>query len=319
MVTESGSVLIIGQGRSAELCSSTLISRGAGRFRLSGVVTPLQVQELLRPLDAPHSKGKFRKVPERWVVALDDRRAGLPLESLLQARFRGVKIQNASQFLEDLTGQVPVKQTRPGDLVFSNGFAFSPAWMLLKTVWEWCVAVLLVVMVAPLLLAAALAIKLDDRGPIFFRQTRVGRFGRLFNVIKLRTMRQNAEAAGPQFAALDDPRVTRVGKFLRQTRIDELPQLFNILRGEMALVGPRPERPEFVEQYSKEIEFFDLRLSVRPGITGWAQVNEGYTSDSDGAIEKLSFDMYYLKHMNPLFDLRIVLDTVATVVKCEGV
>ncbi|MFN7964262.1 MAG: exopolysaccharide biosynthesis polyprenyl glycosylphosphotransferase [Acidobacteriota bacterium] len=319
MVTESGSVLIIGQGRSAELCSSTLISRGAGRFRLSGVVTPLQVQELLRPLDSPHPHGKFRKVPERWVVALDDRRAGLPLESLLQARFRGVKIQNASQFLEDLTGQVPVKQTRPGDLVFSNGFAFSPAWMLLKTVWEWCLAVLLMVLVAPVLLAAALAIKLDDRGPIFFRQTRVGRFGRLFDVIKLRTMRQNAEAAGPQFAALDDPRVTRVGKFLRQTRIDELPQLFNILRGEMALVGPRPERPEFVEQYSKEIEFFDLRLSVRPGITGWAQVNEGYTSDSDGAIEKLSFDMYYLKHMSPLLDMRIVFDTVATVVKCEGV
>lgn len=319
MVTESGSVLIIGQGRSAALCSATLISRGAGRFRLGGVVTPLQVQEMLRPLGALTNTGKKRTVPERWVVALDDRRAGLPLESLLQARFRGVKIQNATQFLEDLTGQVPVQETRPGDLVFSAGFAFSPVWMFVKTVWEWLLALMLSILVLPLLAAAAMAIKADDRGPIFFRQTRVGRFGRHFQVIKLRTMRQNAEAAGPQFAALDDPRVTRVGKFLRQTRIDELPQLFNILRGEMALVGPRPERPEFVQQYSKDIEFFDLRLSVRPGITGWAQIKEGYTSDSDGTIEKLSFDMYYLKHMSPLFDLRIVLSTIATVVKCEGV
>lgn len=317
VIPEPRSVLIIGQGPSALACSHTLIDYGRGRYRLGAVVPPEELQQFLAAARFSEP-AQAVSVPETWVVALEDRRTTLPVDQLLDARFQGVRVQSAAEFMEELTGKIPVRSVRAGDLVFSTGYGILRSRLIVKTVVERIAALILLVLMLPLGLLAALAIVLESGRPIFFRQTRVGRGGRLFQLIKLRTMRPDAERHGPRFAEVDDVRATKVGRILRRTRIDELPQLLNVLRGEMTLIGPRPERPEFVAQYSELIPFFRLRHSIRPGITGWAQVNEGYTRDSDGALEKLCYDLYYLKHHALLFDAWIAVLTVVAIVRGEG-
>lgn len=314
---DSSSVLIVGDGQTAALCSHALIMQGRGRFRLAGVVPPSQMRDFLRKETGWVGQGRAR-VPHRVVVAVDDRRGRLPLADLVTLRFAGVQVQDASSFLEDMGRKVPLRSVLPSDLVFSDGFRF-PRWAFWsKTITEWFLALVLLVLAAPLILAASIGIFLETGWPVFFRQERVGLHGKVFKVIKLRTMVKDAEKTGPQFALADDKRVTRIGRLLRRTRCDELPQLVNVLRGEMALVGPRPERPGFVESFKELIPYFAYRHSVRPGITGWAQVSYGYTDDTNGSLEKLSYDLYYIKHCSLGLDLKILLSTVRTVLEREG-
>ncbi|PYQ42800.1 MAG: glycosyl transferase [Acidobacteria bacterium] len=257
----------------------------------------------------------------RIVVALEDRRGRLPIEDLLRCRVSGVQVEDAPSFYEKLTGKILLSDLRPSWLVFSPGFSRPRRLMRAsKRVFEFVLALGLLAVTAPLLALLALAIRLDSRGAALYRQTRVGERGRTFNLYKLRTMRQDAEAGtGPVWAAPQrDARVTRLGRVLRTLRLDELPQLLNVLRGEMSFVGPRPERPHFVEQLRKVIPYYDERHSARPGITGWAQVKFGYGSTIEDSERKLQFDLYYIKNMSLLLDLAILVDTLKVMVVGRG-
>jgi sugar transferase (PEP-CTERM system associated) len=254
------------------------------------------------------------------LVALDDRRGRMPVSDLLRCRLAGVRVEEATSFFEELTGQILVKNLRPSWLVFSQGFNKPRLLRNSKRVVEFCAAAVLMVLLAPLFLLVALLIQIEGAGPIFYRQERVGEGGRTFQLVKFRTMRANAEATtGPVWASVEaDPRLTTIGRHLRRLRVDELPQIHNVFRGEMSFVGPRPERPHFVEQLRKVIPYYDERHSVRPGITGWAQVRFRYGSTIEDAEQKLQYDLYYVKHMSLLFDAGIVLDTLKVIVTRRG-
>jgi exopolysaccharide biosynthesis polyprenyl glycosylphosphotransferase len=218
-----------------------------------------------------------------------------------------------------MTGRIEVEQLLPSWLVFSEGFRFSPGFLVLRRALSLLLSFILLLVIAPILPFVMLAIKLDSRGPVFYRQRRVGRGGVIFYCYKFRTMREDAEAdTGPTWAGDEDPRITRVGKFLRASRLDEIPQLWNVLRGDMAFVGPRPERPEFVEWLTQEIPYYPVRHVVRPGITGWAQVQYKYGNTVDDAKEKLQFDLYYIKNASIGLDLVVVFQTVKTVLLGRG-
>jgi sugar transferase (PEP-CTERM system associated) len=248
------------------------------------------------------------------VVAIADRRKQLPLDALLRVRLAGVEVVEEAKIHEEIAGKIPVEDLRPSWLIFSEGFSNSGLRVTTKRVFDVSVALVGLIMSAPFALLAAIAIRLDSRGPILFRQRRVGQGGREFTLYKFRSMRVDAEEEGrPIWAQQNDPRVTRVGRFLRKTRIDEVPQMWNVLQGTMSFVGPRPERLFFVEQLRERIPFYDQRHAVKPGITGWAQVRFRYGADELDAVEKLRHDMFYIKHHSILFDLRILLETVRVV------
>jgi sugar transferase (PEP-CTERM system associated) len=253
------------------------------------------------------------------VVALDDRR-GMPLQPLLDARMEGIAVTPYLTFWERETRRLNLASLDPSWLIYGDGFHFGTLTnRVLKRVLDICACLALLVLTLPTLLIAAIAIRLDGAGPIFYRQERVGRGGRLFHIYKFRTMRVDAERdCGPQWAAVRDPRVTRVGSFLRRTRIDELPQILNVLKGEMSLVGPRPERPHFVTTLGAQIPFYAERHAVRPGITGWAQVSYPYGASTEDARAKLSYDLYYIKNFSFMFDLLILLSTARAVFFEEG-
>ena len=261
---------------------------------------------------------KKQKV-HRVIVAMPDRRGTIPMRELLELRMQGVKIEEATSWLEKISGKIEVENLNPSWLVFNDGFRRSALFIFLRRLLSIAISLIGLILVAPLIPLVMLVIMLDSRGPIFYTQTRVGKAGRVFKVIKFRTMRPDAEAGtGPQWAGDQDPRVTRVGKFLRSSRLDEIPQLWCVLKGDMALVGPRPERPEFVEWLSKEIPFYFVRHMVRPGLTGWAQVKYRYGSTIEHAREKLQYDLYYIKNASIGFDLLIVFQTVKTVLLRRG-
>lgn len=248
------------------------------------------------------------------VVAVPDRRRGLPLDALLALRLRGVEILEEPRVHEEFAGKIPVEDLRPSWLIFSDGFRNTPWRAFTKRTFDVVFALLGLVLVSPLLPLLALAIRLESKGLALYRQRRVGQGGREFTLLKFRSMRADAEAEGsPQWARERDPRVTRVGRFLRKTRLDELPQLWNVLEGSMSFVGPRPERPFFVERLRAKIPFYDQRHAVKPGLTGWAQVRFRYGSDEADAVEKLRYDMFYVKHHSILFDLRILLETAKVI------
>jgi sugar transferase (PEP-CTERM system associated) len=232
----------------------------------------------------------------------------------------GIRVVEAASLYETLSGRIPLGDLRPSWLIFSTGFSKPRLLKNVKRMGEVALASLGLLLAAPVLLLVALAVKLSSPGPVLYRQVRVGEERRLFEVLKFRTMRQDAEAAsGPVWAtAEDDPRVTWVGKVLRKLRLDELPQLWNVLRGDMSFVGPRPERPHFVEKLEKVIPYYDERHAVKPGITGWAQVKFPYGSTLEDAEEKLEFDLYYVKHMSLLLDVAIVLETFKVMVMGRG-
>jgi sugar transferase (PEP-CTERM system associated) len=247
------------------------------------------------------------------LVAYPDRRGTLPVEQLLEVKFRGVEVEEGVAFYERENGKIFVPELKPSHLIFAEGFARRPTARRLKRMLDVTVAGLGLVLAAPVMLLTAVAIRADSAGPVFYRQQRAGEFGRPFVLTKFRSMRTDAEVGGASFAEVNDPRVTRVGRFIRKTRIDELPQLWNVLKGEMSMVGPRPERPIFAERLEQQVPFFKQRLYVKPGITGHAQVRCRYGATTEDHVEKLEYDLYYIKSHSVLFDLSIMLDTVKVV------
>ncbi len=253
------------------------------------------------------------------IVALDNRR-GAPLQPLLEARMEGITITSYLSFWEREARRVNLKALDPSWLIYSDGFRVRTLTnAILKRCVDIAASLALLILTLPTLLLTAIAIRLDSPGPIFYQQERVGRNGVPFIIYKFRTMRADAESSGvPQWAAARDPRITRIGMFLRMTRIDELPQIINVLRGDMSFVGPRPERPFFVQSLTREIPFYTERHRVRPGITGWAQINYPYGASIEDAKAKLSYDLYYIKNYSFLFDLLIILSTAHAVIVNKG-
>jgi sugar transferase (PEP-CTERM system associated) len=255
----------------------------------------------------------------RVIVAMPDRRGTFPVQELLQLRLHGARIEEATSWLEKISGRIEVEQLYPSWLIFADGFRFSTSFNLMRRALSTLMAFTLLIVVLPLLPFVILAIKLDSRGPVLYRQKRVGLAGHNFYCYKFRTMRQDAEAdTGPTWADDDDPRITRVGKFLRAARIDEIPQLWCVFKGDMAFVGPRPERPEFVEWLSKEIPYYGVRHAVRPGITGWAQIRYKYGNTVEDAKEKLQYDLFYIKNASLGLDILIMFQTIKIVLLGRG-
>jgi sugar transferase (PEP-CTERM system associated) len=256
--------------------------------------------------------------PDLVLVALTEMRRALPAAELLECRLRGINVEMWPTFYEKQTGKILVSNLRPSWLIFSDGFVNTDTTRMVKRVMDVGLALIGLIASLPLTLVVALAIKIDSRGPILFRQRRVGERGRQFVLNKFRSMRVDAERDGPVWAVANDPRVTRIGGWLRRTRIDELPQFWNVLVGDMSFVGPRPERPEFVEALQQQIPFYMGRHSVKPGLTGWAQVRHCYAASVEDSLEKLQYDLYYIKNMSPLLDLVIVLSTLQVVLFARG-
>jgi sugar transferase (PEP-CTERM system associated) len=255
----------------------------------------------------------------RVIVAMPDRRGTIPMQELLDLRMHGVKIEEATSWLEKISGKIEVENLYPSWLVFGEGFRRSNVFIIVRRALSVIISLIGLILALPLIPFIVLAIRFDSEGPVFYRQTRVGKNGRLFKVVKFRTMRQDAEAPNsPQWASNGDPRVTRVGKFLRSSRLDEIPQLWCVLKGDMAFVGPRPERPEIIELFSKDIPYYGVRHMVRPGLTGWAQVKYKYGSTVEDMREKLQYDLFYIKNASIGLDLLIMFQTVKTVLLGRG-
>lgn len=253
------------------------------------------------------------------VVALHERRGRLPLQDLLMLKLLGIQVDSKDSFLERVAGRLPVTGLTPSALVFADGFKHITLYARIKAVPDMLAAGIFMVALSPLMGLLALLIRLDSPGPVLYRQVRVGFAGNLFEILKFRTMRADAEAeTGARFASVGDPRVTRVGRFLRRSRLDELPQLVNIFKGQMAFVGPRPERPEFVAELQKQIPFYYLRTAVKPGLTGWAQVRYPYGATLTEHREKLEHDLYYIKNMSLTLDVLIAAETGRVVLFGRG-
>jgi sugar transferase (PEP-CTERM system associated) len=281
-----------------------------------------------QPLLNPGIIGSLEDIPaiilrdriDRVVVSLADARGKLPMNRLLEMRMGlGVSFDHLASVYEQYTGKIAVENLRPSWLIFSEGFHKSWSLEAAKRAMDATFAAIGLVLASPLMLLTAAAVKLTSPGPVFYHQERVGQGGRTFTVHKFRSMRADAEAkTGAVWASANDARVTPVGKFIRRTRLDEVPQLWNVLMGEMSLVGPRPERPEFVAKLTEEIPFYGLRHSVRPGVTGWAQVSYTYGASVEDALQKLQYDLYYIKHITIPFDLFVLFSTVKTVIMRRG-
>ncbi len=255
---------------------------------------------------------------DRIVVALDEKRGVLPTEQLLFARLKGIRIDEGVTFTELLSGKFAIESLLPSTLIFSDGFRRSFIIQKLKRWMDIFFASFALLLFLPLCLAIIFAIKLESKGPVFYRQDRVGEDEKIFQLLKFRSMRTDAEENGPVWASTHDSRVTRVGRIIRILRLDEIPQVINVLKGEMSFVGPRPERPFFVAQLQKEIPYYSHRHTVKPGITGWAQIYYSYGASKEDALEKLKYDLYYIKHMSMLMDIQIVLATIKTVISGRG-
>jgi len=253
------------------------------------------------------------------VLALEERRNALPLKDLLRIKTAGVHVNDFSTFMERETGRIDLDTVNPSWLIFSDGFSSGRAISsATKRIFDVIASLVLLMVTAPLILIFAMLVKLDSKGPAFFRQTRVGLYGQPFSLVKLRSMGVDAEANGAQWAAKEDPRVTRIGRLIRKLRIDELPQAWTVLKGEMSFVGPRPERPEFVSDLEDKLPYYAERHMVKPGITGWAQINYPYGASIEDSRHKLEYDLYYAKNYTPFLDLLILLQTLRVVLWNEG-
>jgi sugar transferase (PEP-CTERM system associated) len=256
---------------------------------------------------------------DRVVVSLADARGKLPMDKLLEMKLDGVTFDHLASVYEELTGKIAVENLRPSWLIFSEGFRKSRAVHSLKRLMDVVAAVVGLVLACPVMLIVAAAVKLASPGPVLYRQERVGLRSKVFTVVKFRSMRQDAEAGtGAVWARKNDSRITPIGLLLRKTRLDELPQLWNVLVGDMSLVGPRPERPEFVDQLTQQIPFYGQRHVIRPGLTGWAQVRYSYGASVEDAMEKLQYDLFYIKNHSLAFDLFIIFSTIKTVILRRG-
>jgi len=254
------------------------------------------------------------------IIAIQERRGGcFPIQDLLECKLNGVKVTDSAAFFEREQGKIRVNSLYPSWLIFGGGFDQSPLRTAIKRAFDVVASSILLIITLPVMIVAALCILLEDGGPVFYRQERVGKGGKTFMVVKFRSMRNDAEKGGkPQWALTNDPRVTRVGRIIRKLRIDELPQIFNVLNGDMSFVGPRPERPYFVNQLIAEVPYYNVRHSVKPGITGWAQVRYQYGASVEDAIEKLQYDLYYVKNHSLFLDVIILIETIEVVLLGKG-
>jgi sugar transferase (PEP-CTERM system associated) len=320
LTTREKVVLILGDGEIAVTAARELERRVDLNFRIAGFVATERTQrsELLQHPILGY-KTELREITRdqrisKIIVALDDLRGALPTRDLVRLRVQGIEIEDVHSALAALTGRVWLRTVRPSWFVFSSGFHRSKTTLLLKRIIDLAFGLLGTVLFSPIIALTAIAVRLESKGPVLYRQSRVGITGKVFNLVKFRSMQLNAERdKGAQWAQEEDPRITRVGRFIRRYRLDELPQFFNVIRGEMSFVGPRPERPCFVEELREQIPYYDERHSVRPGITGWAQVEYGYGASAEDAFRKLEYDLFYLKHLSILFDIAIVFRTVRVV------
>jgi sugar transferase (PEP-CTERM system associated) len=316
----SEKVYVLGNGKRAKTVIDILRSRRDTGMEVVAeeltVVNPDDQHDFFS--DALRKLGSSRKGLERVIVAMEDRRGSMPVRELLNMRFNGVIVEDANNLIERILGKLPLDGLNPSTLIFSDGFYSRASQQVLRRLMSMAVSLTALLICLPFIPLIMLAVKLSSPGPIFYRQTRVGLNNHLYSVIKFRTMRQDAELNGAVWAAENDPRITRLGKFMRKTRLDEIPQLWNVLRGEMAFVGPRPERPEFVEWLSREIPLYELRHMIRPGITGWAQVRYRYGASLEDTKNKLEYDLYYVKHQSVGLDLLIMFETVKTIILRRG-
>jgi len=317
--------LIFGCGEAARVVGQTLTAADpdveiVGYFAGSNEKHPAVPAELILAATMSLIQTAQKLDVDEVVVALTERRAGsMPLRELLDCKLRGIKVYDLNSHFEKRLGQIRIDYLNAGWLIFGDGFNQGFARTAVKRVFDLVCTTVLIVLASPFMLATAVLIKLDSRGPVLYRQERVGLNGRAFDVVKFRSMQQDAESDGkPVWAKTGDSRVTRVGKWIRKSRIDELPQLFSVLKGHMSLVGPRPERPFFVEQLTQEIPFYAVRHSVKPGVTGWAQVRYQYGSTVQDSLEKLQYDLHYVKNHSLWLDMQVLVRTVHVVLTGKG-
>jgi sugar transferase (PEP-CTERM system associated) len=317
-------VLVLGAGARAERLKA-LADGDATRFLVVGYVAmndgPRRIAEAVGR-DEIESLGDhvIAMRANEVVLALDERRNAVPLADLLRVKTTGVHVNEISTFLERETGRVDLDSVSPSWLIFSDGFSSGRRISsVAKRLFDLAASALLLLLSAPIIAIAAVLVKLESKGPAFFRQTRVGLYGQTFDILKLRSMRNDAEVAGKAvWAEKDDPRITRVGRFIRKVRIDELPQVWTVLRGKMSFVGPRPERPQFVDDLEGHLPYYAERHMVKPGITGWAQINYPYGASLEDSRHKLEYDLYYAKNYTPFLDILILLQTVRVLLWPEG-
>ena len=319
-------ILVVGTGDAARKLTRQILDQKDFAYRVVGFIDddPRRIGERIvnpgivgTPADIPRLIAEHQI--DRIVVGLTDRRGKFPIDELLHAKLRGIRVEDATTTYERVTGKILIDGLRPSWLIFSDGFRVSRLTRWMKRGIDLTLAVVLAILSAPFMLLTAIAVALESGFPVLYCQERVGENGRTFTLCKFRSMRTDAEGDGrPVWARDGDERVTRVGRFIRLTRLDELPQLWNVLMGDMSFVGPRPERPFFVAELSKEIPFYQQRHVVKPGITGWAQVKYRYGASIEDSTEKLRYDLYYIKHLSIFFDLTIVFDTVKVVLFRKG-
>jgi sugar transferase (PEP-CTERM system associated) len=319
-------VLVLGTGPEARLVEASISAANPLGMRLVGFYALEKMQETVVSSARVIARGATLEDAVRQlnvdevIVAVRQQRGGiLPLRDLLECRLHGVQVTDLARYFERVHGQVPIESLKVSWLIYGHGFRQSALRGIVKRCFDIVVSALLILLTSPVLLLAALMIFAEGGGPVIYRQQRVGHRGRTFTVYKLRSMSQDAEKDGKAaWASVNDARVTRVGRLIRRTRIDELPQLFNVLKGEMSFVGPRPERPEFVAMLIEQIPFYAVRHSVKPGLTGWAQVRYSYGSSVEQSVRKLEYDLFYVKNHTLLLDVVILLETVRVVLLGEG-
>jgi sugar transferase (PEP-CTERM system associated) len=314
-------VLILGVGQDAIMIAREMLTRREAGYNVIGFVgdDPAQIgKSLINPCvvgvmsDLEEVVGRHR--PDRIIIAKPYRRGRVRLDLLLKLKVRdGVTLDESDAFYERLTGKIVAEQLRLWRLVFADASHWARLYRRARRLLDMALASVIALLTSPLMLLTALAIKLESRGPVFYQQERVGLNNTTFRIIKFRSMRVDAEVNGPVWAHEADSRVTRVGRWIRKRRVDELPQLFNIIRGEMSLIGPRPERPVFVKQLEQQIPYYSERHLVKPGLTGWAQVRYPYGASLEDAREKHQYDLYYIKNQSPMLDALILLETARVV------
>lgn len=278
-------------------------------------VSPLRVVPMDRPLLQYCSENQISEI----VIAVQERRGMMPIDDLLDCKLSGIPIYDFMTFMERETGRCDLNDLRPSWFIFAEGFTGGTLQQGVKRGLDLVLSVVLLILTLPMIGATALAIRVESPGPVFYRQKRVGLNGRVFDIIKFRSMAVDAEAGGAVWAARNDPRITSVGRLIRKFRIDELPQIINVLRGDMSFVGPRPERPEFVAQLTEQLSYYSERHRVKPGITGWAQLHYIYSDSIEGGLTKLQYDLYYVRHYSLLLDLFIVIQTARVILWPSGV
>lgn len=307
-----------GAGNSALFSATRSVAGASSTMTVDApIVSTPAIERLGNASDLIEVSERLR--PDRIVVGMSERRGQLPIHDLLQLRFAGMHIEEATTVFEGIFGRVSTRELHPSQLVFSHELGPKPAMVSLQAVYSLVLGLAAVIVAAPVMCLVALLVRLSSSGPVLYSQIRLGMDGKPFRLYKFRSMRQDAEAvSGAVWATKDDPRVTPLGRFLRKSRLDELPQLLNVMRGEMALVGPRPERPEFVKVLEEKIPYYRHRLCVKPGVTGWAQINHKYGDTVEDTIVKLEYDLYYIKNLAPSLDLYIIFHTIKTVLLGRG-